>query len=125
VAKAMDYGQWQYENKKKQQEAKKKQHIIQVKELKFRPNNRRSRLRFQKEPRDPVLAGGQSCKGGGAVSRARNRPCDLGRNLLMRFVADLKSGAVEGQPRWKALRPRHHQPGKEREEAEKPKSQRG
>src|SRR5512134_594729 len=38
VAKAMDYGQWQYEQKKKQQEAKKKQHVIQVKELKFRPN---------------------------------------------------------------------------------------
>ena len=38
VAKAMDYGQWQYENKKKQHEAKRKQHIIQVKELKFRPN---------------------------------------------------------------------------------------
>src|SRR5258708_12195003 len=38
VAKAMDFGQWQYENKKKQHEAKRKQHIIQVKELKFRPN---------------------------------------------------------------------------------------
>src|SRR5262249_55492470 len=38
VAKAMDYGQWQYENKKKQHEQKRKQHIIQVKELKFRPN---------------------------------------------------------------------------------------
>src|SRR5436305_13261016 len=38
VAKAMDYGQWQYEQKKKQHEAKKKQHVIQVKELKFRPN---------------------------------------------------------------------------------------
>src|SRR5260370_1445805 len=41
VAKAMDYGQWQYENKKKQHEAKKKQHVIQVKELKFRPNTGR------------------------------------------------------------------------------------
>jgi translation initiation factor IF-3 len=27
VAKAMDYGQWQYENKKKQHEAKRKQHL--------------------------------------------------------------------------------------------------
>ena len=43
VAKAMDYGQWQYEQKKKQHEAKKKQHVIQVKELKFRPNGPRSR----------------------------------------------------------------------------------
>ncbi len=33
----MDYGQWQYEQKKKKNEAKKKQHVIQVKELKFRP----------------------------------------------------------------------------------------
>ncbi len=38
IAKAMDYGQWQYEQKRKQHEAKKKQHVIQVKELKFRPN---------------------------------------------------------------------------------------
>ena len=38
VAKAMDYGQWQYEVKKKQHDARKKQHIILVKELKFRPN---------------------------------------------------------------------------------------
>src|SRR3569832_69116 len=38
VAKAMDYGQWQYENKKKQHEAKRKQHIILVKEQKYQPN---------------------------------------------------------------------------------------
>ena len=38
VAKAMDYGQWQYEKKKKDHEAKKKQHVILVKEIKFRPN---------------------------------------------------------------------------------------
>ena len=57
VAKAMDYGQWQYENKKKQNEAKKKQHVIQVKELKFRPNTddhdydfkKNHALRFLKE----------------------------------------------------------------------------
>ncbi len=38
VAKAMDYGQWQYENKKKAHDARKKQHVILVKEIKFRPN---------------------------------------------------------------------------------------
>src|SRR6266480_1795727 len=36
VAKAMDYGQWQYENKKKQHDAKRKQHIIQGKKLLLR-----------------------------------------------------------------------------------------
>ena len=48
VAKAMDYGQWQYENKKKQHEAKKKQHVIQVKELKFRPNTDDHDYEFKK-----------------------------------------------------------------------------
>ena len=37
VAKAIDYGHYQCEMKKKSHEVK-KQHVIQVKELKFRPN---------------------------------------------------------------------------------------
>lgn len=42
VAKAMDYGQWQYEQKKKSHEAKKKQHIIQVKGAEVPAQHRRS-----------------------------------------------------------------------------------
>lgn len=37
VAKIMDFGKMLYAKKKQQADAKKKQHIIQVKELKFRP----------------------------------------------------------------------------------------
>lgn len=37
VAKIMDLGKMQYEKKKQQAEAKKKQHIVQVKEVKIRP----------------------------------------------------------------------------------------
>jgi translation initiation factor IF-3 len=37
VAKVMDFGKVLYEKKKQQAEAKKKQHVIQVKELKLRP----------------------------------------------------------------------------------------
>jgi len=43
----MDYGQWQYENKRTSTKAKKKQHIIQVKELKFRPNTDDHDYEFQ------------------------------------------------------------------------------
>src|SRR3989440_7756680 len=100
VAKAMDYGQWQYEQKKKQHEAKKKQHVIQVKELKFRPNtddhdydfNRNHAIRFLKE--------GNRVK---AVVQFRGREIahvDLGKKLLLRFAEDLQGhGTVEGQPR--------------------------
>jgi translation initiation factor IF-3 len=100
VAKAMDYGQWQYENKKKQHEAKKKQHVIQVKELKFRPNTDDHDYDFKKNHAIRFLKEGNRVK---AVVQFRGREIahvDLGKKLLLRFSEDLKEhGAVEGQPK--------------------------
>jgi translation initiation factor IF-3 len=100
VAKAMDWGQWQYELKKKQHEAKKKQHVIQVKELKFRPNTDDHDYDFKKAHAIRFLKEGNRVK---AVVQFRGREIahvDLGRKLLLRFAADLKDvGAVEGSPR--------------------------
>src|SRR5450755_2972289 len=100
VAKAMDYGQWQYENKKKQHEAKRKQHIIQVKELKFRPNTDDHDYDFKKNHAIRFLQEGNRVK---AVVQFRGREiahADLGKKLLMRFGADLTAyGTVEGMPR--------------------------
>jgi len=100
VAKAMDYGQWQYENKKKQHDAKKKQHIIQVKELKFRPNTDDHDYDFKKNHAIRFLQEGNRVK---AVVQFRGREIahtDLGKKLLLRFAADLSQyGAIESQPR--------------------------
>jgi translation initiation factor IF-3 len=100
VAKAMDYGQWQYEQKKKQQEAKKKQHVIQVKELKFRPNTDDHDYDFKLNHAIRFLADGNRVK---AVVQFRGREIahvDLGKKLLLRFAQDLlEHGAIEGQPR--------------------------
>src|ERR1700720_2707532 len=100
VAKAMDYGQWQYENKKKQHEAKRKQHIIQVKELKFRPNTDDHDYDFKKAHAIRFLKDGNRVK---AVVQFRGREIahtDLGRKLLLRFAEDLLAyGAVDGTPR--------------------------
>src|SRR3982074_3414259 len=100
VAKAMDYGQWQYENKKKQHEAKRKQHIIQVKELKFRPNTDDHDYDFKKNHAIRFLGEGNRVK---AVVPFRGREIahtDLGKKLLLRFAEDLKEhGSIEGQPR--------------------------
>jgi translation initiation factor IF-3 len=38
VCKIMDYGRFRYEQEKKAREAKKQQHQIELKEVKFRPN---------------------------------------------------------------------------------------
>lgn len=100
VAKAMDYGQWQYENKKKAHEAKKKQHVIQVKELKFRPNTDDHDYDFKKNHAIRFLQEGNRVK---AVVQFRGREIahtDLGRKLLIRFAQDLAShGQMEAQPR--------------------------
>jgi len=100
VAKAMDYGQYQYELKKKQHEARKKQHIILVKELKFRPNTDDHDYDFKKNHAIRFLQEGNRVK---AIVQFRGREIahtDLGRKLLIRFAADLTQyGAVEGQPR--------------------------
>src|ERR1035438_857784 len=93
VAKAMDYGQWQYEHKKKQ-------HIIQVKELKFRPNTDDHDYEFKKNHAIRFLGEGNRVK---AVVQFRGREIahvDIGKKLLLRFAQDLAThGLVEGQPR--------------------------
>jgi len=100
VAKAMDYGQWQYENKKKQHDAKKKQHVIQVKELKFRPNTDDHDYDFKRNHAIRFLGEGNRVK---AVVQFRGREIahvDLGKKLLLRFSEDLaQHGSVEGQPK--------------------------
>jgi translation initiation factor IF-3 len=100
VAKAIDYGHYQYEMKKKSHEAKKKQHVVQVKELKFRPNTDDHDYDFKKNHAIRFLQEGNRVK---AVVQFRGREIahtDLGRKLLNRFAEDLLAyGAVDGSAR--------------------------
>jgi translation initiation factor IF-3 len=100
VAKVIDYGHYQYEQKKKSHEAKKKQHVVQVKELKFRPNTDDHDYDFKKNHAIRFLQEGNRVK---AVVQFRGREIahtDLGRKLLMRFAEDLTAyGAVDGSAR--------------------------
>src|SRR5436309_4401308 len=100
VAKAVDFGHYQYEQKKKAHDAKKKQHVVQVKELKFRPNTDDHDYDFKKNHAIRFLQEGNRVK---AVVQFRGREIahtDLGRKLLNRFAEDLLAyGAVDGSAR--------------------------
>src|SRR5207248_5536036 len=100
VAKAVDFGHYQYDQKKKAHDARKKQHVVKVKELKFRPNTDDHDYDFKKTNAIRFLQEGNRVK---AVVQFRGREiahADLGKKLLMRFSADLASyGTVEGVPR--------------------------
>ena len=47
VCRIMDYGKYRYEQSKKQQEAKKKQTVVEVKEIKLRPKTETHDLNFK------------------------------------------------------------------------------
>jgi len=100
VAKAVDFGHFQYEQKKKQHDARKKQHVVQVKELKFRPNTGGHDYDFKMKNAIRFLQEGNRVK---AVVQFRGREiahADLGKKLLMRFANDLvQFGSVESSPR--------------------------
>jgi len=100
VAKAIDYGHFLYDQKKRQHEARKKQHVVQVKELKFRPNTDDHDYDFKKNHAIRFLQEGNRVK---AVVQFRGREiahADLGRKLLARFAADLTAyGTAENVPR--------------------------
>src|SRR5579863_7362231 len=100
LANAVDFCHYTYEMKKKQHDAKKKQHVVQVKELKFRPNTDDHDYDFKKNHAIRFLQDGNRVK---AVVQFRGREIahtDLGRKLLLRFAEDLTAyGAVDGSPR--------------------------
>ncbi len=47
VCRIMDYGKYRYEQSKKQQEAKKKQTVVEIKEIKLRPKTETHDLNFK------------------------------------------------------------------------------
>src|ERR1700689_4438269 len=93
VAKAVDFGHYQYEQKKKQ-------HVVLVKEIKFRPNTDDHDYDFKKNHAIRFLQEGNRVK---AVVQFRGREiahADLGRKLLARFAAALPPyGTAESGPR--------------------------
>jgi translation initiation factor IF-3 len=100
VCKILDFGKFKYEEQKKKNEARKKQKVIEIKEIKLRPTiddhdyevKRRAMIRFLEE--------GDKVK---VTLRFRGRELahqDLGMQVLVRVRADLEEVAkVEQVPR--------------------------
>jgi translation initiation factor IF-3 len=96
VCKIMDYGKYVFQQKKKQSEAKKKQKIIVVKEIQFRPRIDEHDFEFKKNNIIRFLQHGDKVK---ASIRFRGREMshmELGKAVLDRLLLDIKDfGAPE------------------------------
>ena len=100
VCKVMDYGKHLFELKKQKNEQKKKQHRVQVKEVKFRPGTDDGDYQVKLRNLIRFLEDGDKAK---ITLRYRGREMahqELGMEMLKRIEADLADhGAVEQFPK--------------------------
>lgn len=114
VCRIMDYGKYRYEQSKKAREAKKKQTVIELKEIKLRPKTEEHDFQFKVRHAERFLKEGNKAK---ITMMFRGREVirmDRGKALLDRFVEALKDMAiveqaakVEGRNMTLILAPKH------------------
>jgi translation initiation factor IF-3 len=100
VCKIMDFGKYKYETQKKANEAKKKQKIIEIKEVKFRPNIDTHDYDVKMRNVTKFLEGGDKVK---VTLRFRGREMahqEIGRELLEKIAGDIADlGKIEAMPK--------------------------
>ena len=103
VVRIMDYGKFKYEEARKARQAKKKQHHIQVKEVKFRPGIVAHDFEFKVRHAAKFLEEGDKVK---VTMMFRGRQMahpEIGREVLMRVAEALQDfGKVESAPQMEA-----------------------
>nr|WP_225677188.1 translation initiation factor IF-3 [Thalassolituus marinus] len=100
VCKVMDFGKKLYEEKKQKAEAKKRQHQVQIKEIKFRPGTEEGDYQIKLRNLKRFLEAGDKAK---ISLRFRGREMahqNIGMELMMRVEKDLEElGSVEQRPK--------------------------
>ena len=125
VFKIMDYGKYRFEQSKREKEAKKNQHVIEVKEIRMSPSIGENDFLVKLRNGQKFLAEGNRLK---VTVRFRGREMahtDLGRQLLERFaeecaeIAKLDKGAkLEGRLMTEFLSPKAQTPPKKQPKQE-------
>ena len=101
VCRIMDYGKFKYQQSKKAHDAKKKQAVVHLKEVKMRPKTEEHDFQFKLRHIERFLKEGNKTKVT-VVFRGRElaHP-DLGRNMLSRITEEAKEwGKVEQGPKF-------------------------
>ena len=100
VVKILDYGKFKYEQQKKKNEAKKRQRVIEIKEIKVRPNIDENDYQVKMRAMKTFIEEGDKVK---VTLRFRGREMahqDIGIKVLERIRAELEvTTKVEQMPR--------------------------
>ncbi len=108
VCKIMEFGKYKYQLSKKEKEAKKKQHVMHVKELKMRPSIVEHDYEIKMKHAREFLEKGNKVK---FTIRFRGREImhrDKGKALVEKIIEDISDvGEVEGKPSFEEERNMH------------------
>jgi translation initiation factor IF-3 len=100
VCKIMDYGKFKYQQKRNAAQAKKKQHVVEVKEVKFRPKTDKHDFNVKMNRIQKFVGAGNKCK---VTIMFRGREIvhpEIGQDILVRVGEALTDVAVvESKPR--------------------------
>jgi len=100
VVKIMDYGKFKFEQAKAARAAKKKQHVIHLKEVKFRPGIDDHDFDFKTRHARQFLQDGNKVKVTMMYRGRQMAHIDLGREVLDRVAGELKDvGKIEQEPK--------------------------
>lgn len=98
TCKLMDFGKYKYQLKKKATESRKKQTVIVVKEIQFRPNTDQHDVDFKVRHIQEFLKDGNKCRIIVAFRGREVTHSELGRALLDKIIATLGDTCVIEQP---------------------------
>ena len=94
VCKIMNYGKYKFEQAKKEKEAKKKQKVLEIKEIRITPNIEEHDFEFKAKNARKFIESGNKLK---ITLRFRGREINnskLGENVLNKFIENLSDIAV-------------------------------
>lgn len=98
VCKIMDFGKFIYEQSKKEKEAKKKQKIVNIKEVRFSPTIEEHDIEIKANNARKFLVDGDKVK---VTVRFRGREADyshIGAKILEKFLAKLEDVCIVEKP---------------------------
>jgi translation initiation factor IF-3 len=100
VVKIMDYGKFKFEQAKAARAAKKKQHVIHLKEVKYRPGIDDHDFDFKTRHAREFLSDGNKVKVTMMYRGRQMAHIELGREVLDRVAQELKDiGKIEQEPK--------------------------
>jgi len=99
VCRIMDYSKFKYDQEKKEKEARKRQHIVKIKELRYKPTIEEHDYQTKLQHLKDFIEKGNKVKVSMRFRGRENAHTEKGRAVMQRIIKEISSvGEVEKPP---------------------------